>query len=114
MQLATVPAAAAASVRLIALALGGVAVGSLVLGALATRLDAQERPSLVASALASAARPAKVLLPFWGVAYASTVAAAFAQVLATKEAATFSRICCERSLCLLALLPADGLAALAL
>lgn len=99
MKMESVEAASAASLKLVAAAFAGVVLGSLVLGAIERATGGQLGQSrdgglhLAAAAAASVLKPAKVLLPFYGVAYSTTVVSALLQVAAVKMKSEFVTLC---------------------
>ena len=102
MKLRTVEAALQHSATLVAVAAAGVVVGAVTLRWVdglvgGTSSDARHRLNVAGAAVASAIKPALVLLPFYGVAFAATVASSLAQVVATKMSAEFGALCRESS-----------------
>ncbi|KAL4423213.1 hypothetical protein ABPG77_000005 [Micractinium sp. CCAP 211/92] len=99
MKMPSVEAASVASVRLVAAALVGVAVGSLVLGAIDRVTGGELGKSkygvlnVPVAAVASVLKPAQVLLPFYGVAFSTTVLSALVQVAAVKRQSEFAALC---------------------
>lgn len=84
----TVADATAKSLFLVGRAVVGVSLGSLALGALHARLSRTERQRVdfhpIRSPLVAAAKPALVLLPYYGVARIATVLSALVQVVAIR------------------------------
>ncbi|KAL4434300.1 hypothetical protein ABPG75_000741 [Micractinium tetrahymenae] len=103
MKLKTVEAATQASIRLVAVALAGVVLGSLALRTidhLTSRQLGQSKEggfNVAAAVAASTLKPAQVLLPFYGVAYSTTVVSALVQVAAVKMKSEFATLCRGRS-----------------
>ncbi|PSC72397.1 mechanosensitive ion channel [Micractinium conductrix] len=100
MKCKTVEAAAQFSIKLVAASVGAVMLGSLIFSLLDKMTGGKLAESSgkggfnpAAAVVASTLKPAQALLPFYGIAYSTTVVSALVQVAAIKMKPEFAAMC---------------------